>query len=40
LLWRIRDDAKMVQYDSEPLASWWRRFIAGLFGAFAPEELL
>jgi hypothetical protein len=29
-----------VRYDSEPLAGIWRRMVAGLLGALAPEELL
>ena len=40
LIWEGVQDGQPVQYDSEPLASWWRRFLAGVFSAFAPEEML
>jgi hypothetical protein len=36
----IESAALLVRYASEPLASRWRRFIAGVLGALAPEELL
>jgi hypothetical protein len=29
-----------VRYDSEPLASWWRRLTSSILGTLAPEELL
>ena len=40
LFWLGREDDKPVRYTNEPGASWWRRFVAGLFGELAPEELL
>ncbi|BCB27328.1 phospholipase D family protein [Sulfurimicrobium lacus] len=40
LVWVGREDGKLVRYGSEPLASVWRRMIAGLLGTLAPEELL
>ena len=40
LAWAGREKGKLVRYTSEPLASWWRRIVSGLFGALAPEELL
>jgi putative cardiolipin synthase len=40
LSWTGREEGKLVRYDSEPLASWWRRFLSGVLGALAPEELL
>ncbi len=40
LAWTIREGQADVVYDSEPLASWWRRILASLFGALAPEALL
>lgn len=40
LAWVGQEEGKPVRYTSEPLASWWRRFIAGVLGALAPEELL
>jgi putative cardiolipin synthase len=40
LVWAGREEGKPVRYTSEPLASWWRRIVSGLFGALTPEELL
>ena len=40
LVWDGRDDGKAVRYVREPRASWWRKLLANLFGALAPEELL
>ena len=40
LAWTGREEAKPVRYTSEPLASWWRRFISSLLGMLAPEEML
>jgi len=40
LIWRGRENGNPIQTTSEPLASLWRRFSAGLLGALAPEELL
>ncbi len=40
LLWRSREADKAVSHTSEPEASWWRRLVADLFDALAPEELL
>jgi putative cardiolipin synthase len=40
LSWTGREEGKLVRYNSEPLASWWRRFVSGALGALAPEELL
>ncbi|BAN36874.1 phospholipase D precursor (plasmid) [Sulfuricella denitrificans skB26] len=40
LVWVGREDGRLVRYDSEPLASVWRRMVAGLLGTLAPEELL
>lgn len=40
LVWTGRENGKLVHYSGEPLASAWRRIVAGLIGALAPEELL
>ena len=40
LSWVGREEGRLVRYDSEPLASWWRRFVSAVLGALAPEELL
>jgi putative cardiolipin synthase len=40
LAWTGTEDGKLVRYGSEPLASWWRRFISSVLGALAPEEML
>ena len=40
LVWVGEEDGLTVRDDSEPLANWWRRFVSGLLGALAPEELL
>ncbi len=40
LSWVGQEKDKLVRYASEPLAGWWRRFIASLLGTLAPEELL
>jgi len=40
LAWSSTEDGKPVRYGSEPLASWWRRFISSVLGALAPEEML
>jgi len=40
LVWIGREKNELVSYTSEPLASWWRRFVCGVLGALAPEELL
>jgi cardiolipin synthase C len=40
LRWLGRENEAAVQHTSEPAASWWRRFVSGLLGALAPEELL
>jgi cardiolipin synthase C len=40
LSWTGREESKLVRYDSEPLASWWQRFISSMLGALAPEGLL
>ncbi len=39
VVWTTEDDGKEVRYEREP-ASWWRRFLSMLLGAFAPEGLL
>ena len=38
--WMSEEAGTEVRYDREPLAGIWRRFLAKLLGAFAPEELL
>jgi putative cardiolipin synthase len=40
LVWRGSENGEPVRYQREPLASWWRRLVAGLLGVLAPEELL
>jgi putative cardiolipin synthase len=40
LAWRGSENGQPVRYEDEPLASWWRRLVAGLLGVLAPEELL
>lgn len=40
LVWRGERDGKPVLFENEPLAGWWRRFVSGVLGALAPEELL
>jgi len=40
LIWTCRENGKPVRYDSEPLASIWRRMVASMLGALAPEGLL
>ena len=40
LVWTGRENGKPVHYSGEPLADTWRRIVAGLLGALAPEELL
>lgn len=40
LVWVGEEDGRPVRYDSDPLASWWRRITSGLLGGLAPEELL
>jgi len=40
IAWNGREGDKPVRYNSEPLAGWWRRFVAGVLGPLAPEELL
>lgn len=40
LVWTGSADGQPERYTSEPLASWWRRIMASLLGALAPEELL
>ncbi|MBI4194272.1 MAG: phospholipase D family protein [Betaproteobacteria bacterium] len=40
LAWLGQEAGKPVRYTDEPLASWWRRLVASLLGALAPEELL
>ena len=40
LAWTGREEGEPVRYSSEPLASWWRRFISSLLGMLAPEEML
>jgi putative cardiolipin synthase len=40
LVWTGVEDGKPVRYGGEPLASWWRHFVAGALGALAPEALL
>jgi len=40
LVWVGHEEGNVVRYTSEPLASWWRRFISSVLGALAPEELL
>lgn len=39
VVWTTEEGGKEVRYASEP-ASWWRRFLSALLGAFAPERLL
>lgn len=38
--WIGRDDGQLGRYTSEPLSSWWRRFVASLLGVLVPENLL
>jgi putative cardiolipin synthase len=40
LVWITEEAGKEVRYDREPLAGFWRRLLAKLLGAFAPEDLL
>lgn len=40
VVWHGLADGKPVRYGSEPLAGGWRRFIAGLLGRLAPEDML
>jgi putative cardiolipin synthase len=40
LVWSGGEHGSPVRYESEPLASVWRRIIASLLGALAPEEML
>jgi putative cardiolipin synthase len=40
LAWTGKEAGKPVRYDSEPLASWWRRLTSSILGTLAPEELL
>ncbi len=40
LVWHGMEGGEHVRHADEPNASWWRRLIADLFAAFAPEELL
>lgn len=40
LVWVGEVDGQPVRYDTDPLASWWRRITSGLLGGLAPEELL
>jgi putative cardiolipin synthase len=40
LVWSGRENGKPMHYDGEPLAGAWRRIVAKLLGALAPEELL
>jgi putative cardiolipin synthase len=39
LVWITEEDGKEVRYEHEP-AGFWRRLLAALLGAFAPEDLL
>jgi putative cardiolipin synthase len=40
ILWITEEAGKEVRYDREPLTGFWRRLLAKLLGAFAPEDLL
>ncbi len=40
LVWHGIEGVEQVRHADEPNASWWRRLLADLFDAFAPEELL
>jgi cardiolipin synthase C len=40
IVWVGAENGKEVRYDTAPLASFWRRAAASLFGAFVPEDLL
>jgi len=40
LLWTTEENGKEVRYEREPLAGFWRRFFATVFGAFISEDLL
>lgn len=40
LAWTVREGQNDVVFDTDPLASWWRRLLAALFGLLAPEALL
>jgi len=40
LRWEAREGDHVIRLDQEPHASWWRRLIADIVGALAPEELL
>lgn len=40
LHWDGVENDQPVRYEVEPLASLWRRWVTGLLGALAPEELL
>jgi len=40
LTWSGSEAGRAVEYKTEPLANLWRRFLAGVLGALAPESLL
>jgi putative cardiolipin synthase len=40
LVWTGEESGKPARFTSEPLAGWWRRFVAALLGTLAPEEML
>jgi len=40
LRWSGEEEGKAILLESEPMASWWRRFLSKWLGDFAPEELL
>jgi putative cardiolipin synthase len=40
LSWTGREEGKLVRYASEPLASWWQRFISSVLGALVPQTML
>jgi len=40
LLWSGEEEGNAIHFESEPIASWWRRFLSNWLGDFAPEELL
>lgn len=40
LVWSGEVEGKVIHFESEPMASWWRQVLSGWLGGLAPEELL
>ena len=40
IVWITTDGGAAMRHEREPLAGWWRRFLANVLAAFIPEELL